>query len=200
MNNEIIINGQKAIKIVTVINYVNITFGDYNTKQIPGTTLEKPSIDIQLIESNKTYNYYKVLYSWKYLGLDAPLIVPNNDTVYEPNFINIEATKETINIMWDKYEQNQNNSFYITSIYPLYFKGETMDGIIKKDVRIERVTIIENNKYKMTLNFHVNGITNLVSSKEFNVMLSIYKDYSCTKYLGYINVKIKMYVTSGPGE
>ena len=186
-NDNLKIDGNDVTKIITVLKYVNINFSENNTKQVPGSNLEVPFIDISNTKSDNDYKYYKVLYSWHHLGVDAPLLVPNVDTTYEANWCNIKATNSNITLTVDEYgHQFQSPSFYIISDEPLYFRGTTND---------------EDNKYKMSLTIYINGVILTPGTpKNFVVKLLIYKDYSCSKYIGSININVTMIKPSGPGE
>lgn len=202
-NDNLKIDGKDVTKIIIVLKYVNINFSENNTKQVPGSILEVPFIDISNTKSDNDYKYYKVLYSWHHLGVDAPLLVPNVDTTYEANWCNIKATNSNITLTVDEYgHQFQSPSFYIISDEPLYFIGATNDGAIQKDVKVNSViTNDEDNKYKMSLTIYINGVILTPGTpKNFVVKLLIYKDYSCSKYIGSININVTMIKPSGPGE
>ena len=63
------------------------------------------------------------------------------------------------------------------------------------------VLLDENNKYKMLMKIYINGVLVIPGTpKDFTVKVKIYKDYSCEKYIGYINVNVTMIKTTGPGE
>lgn len=205
MGNNLTINDKNIAKVITVLKYVNISFSETadSTKQIPGTSLETPFIDVLSIGTDDDYKFYKLLYGWSHLGVDAPLLVPNVDTTYEANWCNIKATNSNITLTVDEYgHQFQSPSFYIISDEPLYFRGTTNDGAIQKDVKVNSViTNDEDNKYKMSLTIYINGVILTPGTpKNFVVKLLIYKDYSCSKYIGSININVTMIKPSGPGE
>lgn len=130
-------------------------------------------------------------------------MVPNVDTTYEANWCSIKATNSNITLTVDEYNhQFQSPSFYIISDEPLYFRGETYDNAVKKNVKIDSVVLLDsNNKYKMTVNTYINGVVLVAGTpKNFVVKLLIYKDYSCSKYIGSININVTMIKPSGPGE
>ena len=65
-------------------------------------------------------------------------MVPNVDTTYEANWCSIKATNSNITLTVDEYgHQFQSPSFYIISDEPLYFRGETYDNAVKKNVIME---------------------------------------------------------------
>ena len=205
MSNNLTINDKNIAKVITVLKYVNISFSETadSTKQIPGTSLETPFIDVLSIGTDDDYKFYKLLYGWCHLGVDAPLLVPNVDTTYEANWCSIKATNSNITLTVDEYgHQFQSPSFYIISDEPLYFRGTTNDGAIQKDVKVNSViTNDEDNKYKMSLTIYINGVILTPGTpKNFVVKLLIYKDYSCSKYIGSININVTMIKPSGPGE
>ena len=205
MGNNLTINDKNIAKVITVLKYVNISFSETadSTKQIPGTSLETPFIDVLSIGTDDDYKFYKLLYGWSHLGVDAPLLVPNVDTTYEANWCSIKATNSNITLTVDEYDhQFQSPSFYIISDEPLCFRGETYDNAVKKNVKIDSVVLLDsNNKYKMTVNTYINGVVLVAGTpKNFVVKLLIYKDYSCSKYIGSININVTMIKPSGPGE
>ena len=209
MSNEIKINGKMVAKVATVIKYVTINFVETinntttSTNQIPGMVLEKPTLAVTSTGNDNQYKYYKVLYSWKHQGVDAPMLVPNTEATYTSNFCNMKATNSKITLTLDEYDhQIQDKNFYIHADYPLYFKGQTNDGAIEKNVIIESTVLLdENNKYKMLIKIYINGVLVIPGTpKDFTVKVKIYKDYSCEKYIGYINVNVTMIKTTGPGE
>lgn len=115
----------------------------------------------------------------------------------------MKATNSKITLTLDEYDhQIQDKNFYMYADYPLYFKGQTNDGAIEKNVRIESTVLLdENNKYKMLMKIYINGVLVIPGTpKDFTVKVKIYKDYSCEKYIGYINVNVTMIKTTGPGE
>lgn len=206
MNNNLIINDENVAKIVTILKYVTLTFNDnipIVRKEVPGEIMDKPFIGIINNGTDTTFKYYKILYSWLHGTEDAPIIVPNNDEIYNPNWCNIKVSNYTLNIFYDQNgNQHQDSTFNVYSDEPLYFKGETQEGGVTRNVKIRGPILLEsNNKYRMPLSFIVNGV--VVSPgipKNFTVKVSIYKDRICSKYLGYINVSVKIINTSGPGE
>ena len=205
MGNNLTINDKNIAKVITVLKYVNISFSETadSTKQIPGTSLETPFIDVLSIGTDDDYKFYKLLYGWSHLGVDAPLLVPNVDTTYEANWCSIKATNSNITLTVDEYgHQFQSPSFYIISDEPLYFRGTTNDGAIQKDVKVNSaITNDEDNKYKMSITIYINGIVLTPGTpKNFVVKLLTYKDYSCSKYIGSININVTMIKPSGPGE
>lgn len=53
----------------------------------------------------------------------------------------------------------------------------------------------------MLMKIYINGVLVIPGTpKDFTVKVKIYKDYSCEKYIGYINVNVTMIKTTGPGE
>ena len=64
MGNNLTINDKNIAKVITVLKYVNISFSETadSTKQIPGTSLETPFIDVLSIGTDDDYKFYKLLY------------------------------------------------------------------------------------------------------------------------------------------
>ncbi len=207
MSNNLIINDENVAKIVTILKYVTLTFTGIVpvsiSRQIPGEIMEKPFINIKSISEDSSFKYYNVLYNWLHESEEAPILVPSINEIYTPNWCNIKVSNFTLNICYDQYGgQHQDDSFYIYSDEPLYFKGETQEGNIVRNVSITNPILVESSgQYQMPLTFNINGVTVLPGSpKDFTVKISIYKDRICSKYLGYINILTKVTNTSGPGE
>lgn len=206
MNSNLIIKDQSVAKVVTVLKYVTLTFnGDKQVikRQIPGEITEKEKIDIKFVSQENVNNNYKILYNWLYNDIEAPLLVPNIDEDYYPNWCYMWVPVEAVLLYYNSSNyQTQEKDFIIRSTKPLYFKGETLDGNLVKNVSINRTIKTENeNDFRVNLTFNIKDINVIPgSTKTFQVKLSIYKDHIFSKYLGYINISVKVTSTTGPGE
>ncbi len=206
MSNNLIVNDKNVAKAVTVLKYVTLTFNADTPiikRQIPGEIMEKEFLDIKHKSDVTGFKCYDILYNWLHGNEEAPIIVPNVDETYTPNLRSIKVTNSEVVLSYNEYGyQNQSNSFYIYSFDPLYFKGETLEGTITRNVTVASSVLLESDTtYKISLTFNINGVEVISGTpKTFTVKLSIFKDRMYSKYLGYIEIKVKIINTSGPGE
>lgn len=207
MSENLIINDSNVVKVVTILKYVTLTYNGISpiviNRQIPGEIMEKPLVDVQHVSVDSNFKYYKVLYSWLHGSEDSPILVPSINGTYTPNWCNIRVSNFTLIISYDQYGgQHQDDTFNVYSDEPLYFKGETLDGAITRNVSITNPILVESSgQYRMPLTVNINGVVVLPGApRDFTVKVSIYKDRICSKYLGYINIATQVANTSGPGE
>lgn len=206
MSSNLILKDKNVAKVVNVLKYVTLTFNGDTTitkKQIPGEIMEKEFLNIKYKEDDIDFKYYDILYSWLHGDVEAPIIVPSVDETYTPKWCSIKATNSEVMLSYNEYGyQTQSNSFCIYSPEPLYFKGETLDGAITRNVTVTSPMLLESDgRYKIPLTFNVNGVEVIPGTpKTFKVKLSIFKDRIYSKYLGYIEISVRITNSSGPGE
>lgn len=207
MNDNLVINDSNVVKVVKVLKYVTLTFNGITpivtSKQIPGDVIASPVVAAKQGIQSGSIIPYDLLYNWKNGDSIMPLLVPNIDVTYSPDWCQIKVPASTLQIVYSPSgTQTQVGSYLINSRDPLYLRGETMDGSIKRNVTIENsMTAAIGNTYNLNLIFNINGIViQPGASKTFTVKISFYKDRICTKFLGYVNISVYVFNSSGPGE
>lgn len=208
MSNNIYINNSSVIKVVNVINKVNIEYYvngilKYDTYQSPGDLLTNYN-EIEFVGSVGSNKKYNIIYSWKNGNVDMPLLVPEYYEAYSANVCELLVPADDILILYEDGEQfMDDNEFTMNSQEPLYFSAYTLtDGSIKK-VSINSIISYSQstNIYEHTASFFINNpIYQGGAPKTYEVVLKIYKDHLKTKYLGSINLSIILSDTFGPGE
>ena len=205
MSDNLIINNKDVAKVVTILKYVTITFDEISIvrKAIPGEVIDVPTVDVIKKSTSNDQTIYQLLYDWKSGNVSMPILAPNTDKTYTPSWCIIKVPNENVNLVFSSSgTQTQSSTYLINSEEPLYIKGETMDGSIKRNVTVDNsISIANNNTYNLSLTFNINGIAvGLGTQKTYTVKLSLYKDRICSKYIGYINIIIKVTSSVGPGE
>lgn len=202
-------NNQTTLRIVTVVSYVNISFVFNQSQteiisQIPGSEMIKPQVKDPVYD--RTVNgikYYNVLYDWKNNNVSIPLLVPNINSSYEADYIEIDIPNSQVIINYSEYgDQTMPSLFILNSDYPLYFKGSTVENGTTKDVYVNSACSLNaNERYSHNMGFVVSNVDlEPGTQKTYSVDLKIYKDVIKSKYLGKINFSVKVVSTAGPGE
>lgn len=208
MNNENR-NLQNTLRIVTVVSFVNISFvfnqsRTENISQIPGSEMIKPQVEDPVYDGIVNgRKYYNVLYDWKNNGVSIPLLVPNINSSYDADYKEIDIPNSQTIINYSEYgDQTMSSLFILNSDCPLYFKGSTVENGITKDVYVNSVCSLNaNERYSHNMGFVVSNVDlDAGEQKTYSVDLKIYKDVIKSKYLGKINLSVKVVSTAGPGE
>jgi len=104
MSNNLIINDTNVAKVLKILKYVTLTFNGIPSpvidKQIPNDLINAPEVPAQGGSIISGLKNYTLLYNWKKQSDNShmPILVPNIDTTYIPNWCTIKVPTNAVAI------------------------------------------------------------------------------------------------------
>ncbi|MBP5407852.1 MAG: hypothetical protein J6Y42_01770 [Bacilli bacterium] len=207
MNNNIIVNNSDVAKVIKIVKYVNITFSTNPSnpqKLIPGSYF-RDFLPLNVVEfdyNSDHRNYYKTVYDWKNNNVSIPLLVPNTNKTYIADYCEFDFSDLDAVINYSQTgQQTMARVYEVYSDEPLYFTATTTEGNETKEVYVNATCSLNSNRYKYSLSFYVSDVSVVPGTpKTYTTIISLFKDYNCSKYLGEVQIEIIVVSSAGPGE
>ena len=186
---------------------VNIKYFDnntlkYDTNQTPGDELDEKKFITGPTTSNSE-KHYRILYNWLHGQLTAPILVPKVNSNYTSQICELSVPNTIIILIYNNGEQSMNDSFVMKATYPLYFSAYYYKNSVSYETNINSIIHFRSytNKYEHDITLSINDSDYQEgTTSNYSVCVRIYKDHLKTKYLGEIELRVRMTSTICPGE
>ena len=198
-------NGEKKdiLKYVKVNYYCNnnnmIIEPMYSKKYISGEKIELPikyDLNISSNYNENTYNEYLFFEKWLCDNEEVNNFAPFSNKNYYTNPYKIKISNYSIINQINTYNQSVDLPIKIQSDIPVYLKTEFLDQYYLTPHLIKSNNGLSNFQYDNVVNYTINPIDKISSSKELIFNVTLYKDVNCIKKLLDLNIKVLINVSN----